>query len=118
MRFLARLLRLLCWLVLLLAAVWAFGALWYDFPVKSLRQVIAACFALAFIALLLMVRPRWLGRSIVIMLILLVAMGWGMLKPSNARNWQPNVAEAPWAEVNGDLVTIHNVRNCEYRDLN
>src|SRR4051794_10801206 len=116
MRFLMRLLRLLCWLVLLIAAVWAFGALWFDFPVRPLRPVIAAGFAIAFFVVLLMVRPRWLGRGIVVMLILIIAMAWSMLKPSNIRDWQPNVALAPWAEVDGDLVTIHNVRNCEYRN--
>ncbi len=38
-----------------------------------------------------------------------------MLKPSNDRNWQPDVAETAWAEINGDIVTIHNFRDCYYR---
>jgi hypothetical protein len=38
-----------------------------------------------------------------------------MIPPSNTRNWQPDVAVLPWAEKNGNLVTIHNIRNCEYR---
>ena len=37
------------------------------------------------------------------------------LKPSNDRAWQPDVAQTAWAEINGDEVTIHNVRNCDYR---
>ena len=35
--------------------------------------------------------------------------------PSNNRNWQPDVALLPWAEIQGNRVTIHNIRNCDYR---
>jgi hypothetical protein len=34
---------------------------------------------------------------------------------SNDRDWQPDVANAPYATINGDLITIHNVRNFDYR---
>ena len=37
------------------------------------------------------------------------------MKPSNDRDWLPNVARTPWATVDGDRVTIHNVRNFTYR---
>ena len=40
---------------------------------------------------------------------------WLTLKPSNDRAWQPDVAQTAWAEINGDEVTVHNVRNCDYR---
>jgi hypothetical protein len=40
---------------------------------------------------------------------------WLTLKPSNNANWQPNVDRTAWAEMDGDRVTIHNVRNCDYR---
>jgi len=36
------------------------------------------------------------------------------LKPTNDGNWQPDVAHTAWAEINGDIVTVHNVRNCDY----
>ncbi len=44
-----------------------------------------------------------------------VAGWWLTLKPSNDRAWQPDVSQTAWAEINGDEVTIHNVRNCDYR---
>ncbi len=34
---------------------------------------------------------------------------------SNDRDWQPEVAHAPYATINGDVITIHNVRNFDYR---
>ena len=40
---------------------------------------------------------------------------WLTLKPSNSRSWQPDVDQEPWAVVNGDSVTLHNVRNSHYR---
>lgn len=41
------------------------------------------------------------------------------LVPSNDRDWVPEHKVLAWAELNGDELTIHNVRNCEfysYRD--
>ncbi len=40
---------------------------------------------------------------------------WLTLTPRSDRNWQPDVAELPWAEVQGDEVTLHNVRHFDYR---
>ncbi len=34
---------------------------------------------------------------------------------SNDRDWQPEVAMTPYATINGDTVTIHNVRDFDYR---
>jgi hypothetical protein len=45
----------------------------------------------------------------------LVALWWLSLKPSNDRPWQPDVAQTAWAQINDDEVTVHNVRNCDYR---
>ena len=41
---------------------------------------------------------------------------WLSLKPSNDRDWQPNLSRTPWAEIAGDRVTIHNFRHCYYRE--
>lgn len=40
---------------------------------------------------------------------------WLLMPPSNSRNWQPDVAVLPWADIQGNRVTIHNIRNCDYR---
>lgn len=44
-----------------------------------------------------------------------VLVWWLLMPPSNSRNWQPDVATLPWAEMRGNWVTIHNIRNCDYR---
>lgn len=40
---------------------------------------------------------------------------WSGIEPSNDRDWQPDVARLAHAEINGDLVTVRNVRNFDYR---
>jgi hypothetical protein len=37
------------------------------------------------------------------------------LSPTNDSDWQPDVAQKGWADIQGDEVTLHNVRNCDYR---
>jgi hypothetical protein len=44
----------------------------------------------------------------------LVAL-WFQIPASNDRDWQREVALTPYATINGDIVTIHNVRNFNYR---
>jgi len=38
-----------------------------------------------------------------------------VIRPSNDRHWQPDVAVLSYAEINGDLITVHNIRNFDYR---
>ena len=45
----------------------------------------------------------------------LAALWWRGLRPSNDRDWRPDVARLATAEVDGDRVTVRNVRNFRYR---
>jgi hypothetical protein len=61
---------------------------------------------------------RWRKRLLVAYSILFVAiLGWWLfaVSPSNERQWQPDVAKLPYATVDGDMVTVHNIRNFDYR---
>jgi hypothetical protein len=44
-----------------------------------------------------------------------VLIWWLTLSPTNDGDWQPDVAQKAWADIQGDEVTVHNVRNCDYR---
>jgi hypothetical protein len=37
------------------------------------------------------------------------------LRPSNNRDWQPDVAVLAFADIDGDRVTVHHIRNFDYR---
>ena len=104
------------WLVLFVCVLWAFGALSFDFPIASLRKFAALGFVVLICIALIFVRGHMRKLFVVISAFLLVLAWWRItLKPSNDRPWQPDVAETGWAEINGEDVTVHNVRNCDYR---
>lgn len=58
-------------------------------------------------------RQAWGGFLVLFALVL--AAWWLLIPPSNDRNWQPDVAVLPWAEIQEDRVTVHNIRNVDYR---
>ena len=111
------LIRFVLWAVAFLVAVvcsiWAFGAIYYDFPVA--RGPAAIVFAVALLIALILCRGKFRKLALLFVAFGLVVAWWLTLKPSNDRRWQPDVAQTAWAEINGDEVTLHNVRNCEYR---
>jgi hypothetical protein len=57
---------------------------------------------------------RWLRIST---LIIFGTVGglWASLWPSNERVWTHDVSQAPWGEIRGNEIVVHNVRNFVYR---
>ena len=104
---------ILVWLAALVCTTWAFGALYFDFPKAGMFAAFA--FLLAVFAAVIFVRGKLLMLAIIFGAFAAVDCWWLTLKPSNDGAWQPDVAQTAWADINGDEVTIHNVRNCEYR---
>jgi hypothetical protein len=115
MRFLKFLAWILSWVIALLCVLWAFGAIDFDFPFASLRFAAALAFIVMLLAAVIFVRGQARKLATVLAIFLLVLIWWRTQKPSNNRAWQPDVTETAWAEIDGDNVTLHNVRNCEYR---
>src|SRR5436189_6121732 len=113
MKILRFILYALAWIAAALFATWAFGGLYFDFPKAG--AFAAILFVIALLAIVIFVRRKLLKLGIILAACALVAAWWLMLKPSNDRAWQPDVAQTAWAEINGDEITIHNVRNCDYR---
>ena len=101
------------WLAALVGAIWAFGALYFDF--SKAGGFAAILFVIALLAVVIFVRGKLLKLGSAVGACALVAAWWLTLKPSNDEAWQPDVAQTGWADINGDEVTIHNVRNCDYR---
>ena len=103
----------LAWIAAALCAAWTVGALYFDF--SKAGGFVAILFVLALLATVLFVRRQLLKLAIVFGAFAVVVSWWVTLEPSNDRAWQLDVAQTAWAETNGDEVTIHNVRNCDYR---
>lgn len=92
---------------------WAFGALHFDFPI--LKSIAAWSYLAAVLLALFMMRGVLRQLTAVFTAFALVSIWWFMQSPRADRDWQPDVAQLPWAEINGDEVTLHNVRNFDYR---
>jgi hypothetical protein len=101
------------WVIALGCAVWAVGALHYDFPVG--KTVVAWVFIAVVIAAVVFLRRPVRKLAAVFFAFAMVLVWWLTLKPSNEGNWQPDVAQLAWADIKGDEVTFHNVRDCDYR---
>ncbi len=113
---------LLLAVVIAATGVWGALALSISGPQpEALRTLLAAAFALASVAVLVAIvlnRRRWRALSAWLVLFLGVLAWWATLRPSNDRDWLPNVARLPWASVDGNIVTVHNIRNFTYRSEN
>src|SRR5688572_32116892 len=105
----------LAWLAVLGLVAWAACALAIDLPVASLRVPVAIAFGVAIVAALIFVRG--VGRKLLACIVGFAAVlaWWLTIAPSNDRAWQGDVTQTPWAEIDGDRVTIHNLRNFDYR---
>jgi hypothetical protein len=100
---------------LLLLAGWATVAIFYSNLPAALRPWAAGIFAIC--SLLALVGRYSSPRTRLCFLAgwFLVLGWWLLMPPSNNRDWQPDLATLASADFAGDKVTIHNIRNCDYR---
>jgi hypothetical protein len=109
---------LLATVVVGFSAIWGVFALWYQVPgghaSKTLSVLLWVGFSLALLIAL------WQGRTALATLAFALAFGglliwWQRLAPSNDRVWADDVAQMTTGTVEGTTVTLHNVRNFEWR---
>jgi hypothetical protein len=102
------------WGVLGLATLWAVAALNFDVRIPWLRVPLAAAYGLGILAVWISVRRPW--KTVITAVGFAIVLAWWFsLQPSNQRDWLPDVAVVPYADINGNQVVIHNIRNCDYR---
>jgi hypothetical protein len=100
-------------LLLLASYLWAIGALWYD----GLGKTFAIIQAVALPIALYLLKPRRKKIILFSAWFAVILIAWLCLRPSNQGDWQPDVAQLAHAEIDGDIVTLHNVRDCDYRSV-
>lgn len=110
---------LLCGLLVCGMAAWGALALHYSArPSSALRDTLAVAFALCgWLALAALVTRRWRWHALGAFAILFAGLltWWSQIKPSNDRDWKPEVAVLPYVTFDGDRVVVHNIRNFQYR---
>jgi Ca2+/Na+ antiporter len=115
LRLLRALLTGLTWIVLGLANLWAAAAIYFDSPFGSIKPVLAVVFLVFLIAILFLLRGQAKKMLVWLACFAIVTTWWFTLKPSSDRPWQKDVEQIAYGEVDGNLLTLHNIRNCDYR---
>jgi hypothetical protein len=109
---------LLATIIVGFCAIWGAFVLWYQAPggqaLKIMGIALWAGFTLALLVAL------WQGRTVLALVAFAVAFGalliwWQRIAPSNDRLWADDVAQMTTGTVDGTHVTLHNVRNFEWR---
>ena len=105
-------------LIIGLSAIWGACALWYQAPggqvLKALSVLLWAGFSVTLLIAL------WQGRAAVGIVAFVVAFGgllvwWHRIAPSNDRIWADDVAQMTTGTIEGNRVTLYNVRNFDWR---
>src|SRR5215468_3789499 len=110
------LLRVLVAIPVLLVTAWWSLALYFAAPGPDWLQItLASVFLVSTVIILVWLRPFRLSLVIWVVALGVILFWWSTLQPTNDADWQPDVARLPWGEVDGDRLTIHNLRNSDYR---
>ena len=105
-------------MLVLMSAVWASLTLLYTTPQNGWHTGLACgsvVASLLVLAALFSRRLRWRAVSMHVLLLSAVALWWSQITPSNDRPWQTDVSVLPYATIEGDTVTVRNIRNFDYR---
>lgn len=100
---------------LVVMAAWAVLAIYYSNLPAGIRPVAACLFGAGSMTAFVLSRSRRHMITGFLAAFACVLVWWLCIPPSNSRNWQPDVAVLPWADITGNRVIIHNIRNCDYR---
>jgi len=124
-RFLVPIGKLALGLILLCCAGWGTLALLIDIPFRRLGLSLATVYTIGSLVCLYFIFPlrrtsaRRFGQALAVFLALFagVLIWWNTLSPSHEREWVDDVAQMPWGEIKRDVVTLHNVRDFDYRSI-
>ncbi len=118
MRLLVILGRIVLTLLLTCATIWGAMALWSRLGLGDAgRGMVAALFVAAMLAVAVLL---WKRRQLAALALLAVCwvglLGWwSTILPSNDRAWEPDMARIADARIDGNVLTVDNVRNFHWR---
>lgn len=99
-------------------AIWGAMALWYQLPGGTALKTLGVALWVGLSLAVLM--TLWQGRAALGLLVFAAAfvgllVWWHRLPPTNDRIWADDVAQMTTGTVDGDRVTVHNVRDFDWR---
>jgi hypothetical protein len=104
----------LAWIALLGMSAWAVAALYIDMP-SSWGAPSAIGYVVLLAAAQFLARHRLPRMALCLAGFTAVLSWWLLLEPADGKQWQADVDRTAWADIVGDKITIHNVRNFDYR---
>lgn len=104
---------------LIFITLWGSFALYFSELEQSspLNSILSVIFGLAGFWALASIIFKWQrAKAITVysLFVIVLMIWWNSIEPSNNRNWQTDVEQLAWADIQGDLVTVHNIRNFDY----
>ncbi len=106
-------LRLFYALIFLLFFGWGILSLWYGSWPRWVCMAILGLYVIAHAGALIMA-PKRRVPVFCLLAFLIPLASFFLMQPSHDRHWQANVSQMPYAEISGNRIVIHNVRNCDY----
>src|SRR5512142_681521 len=101
------------WFFLSGLTLWATAALYIDVRHHAVRIPLAILYVV--IVAVDVWKVHGAAKPALVLVAFLVVLAWWLsLKPTNFADWQANVAHLAQVEIDGNVVTIHNFRNCDY----
>jgi hypothetical protein len=94
---------------------WGSMAIFYSNLPAGMHAFAAALFAIGSLAALVLAPSHRLAILGFLIVFAVLIAWWLNIPPANHRDWQPDVAVLPYGVVDGDLVTVRNIRNTDYR---
>lgn len=105
-------------LIVVLTSLWASLALWYRLPVGDIGRAIAAgLFGILGLLTLVALLGRWRLKAMAVYAIAfaLICVWWSTIEPDRDADWAQDVARQVTGTVNGDTLTLTDLRNFEWR---
>lgn len=105
-------------LIVALATAWAALALWYRLPAPELERGLTGGLLLLIglaTIIALFTRLRWHGLAAFLLVFAVMLTWWATIVPTDHADWSPDVARQVTGTLSGDLLTLKNVRDFEWR---
>lgn len=105
--------------IILVTGLWGSLALYFgDSDSRTSQQILSWLFGLCSLSALMGLWLRgWRGPLLIgYFAIFFAVLGWWFnISPSNGRQWQADAEKLAFATLDGDRVTVHNIRNFAYK---
>jgi len=103
--------------VALVLWIWGNQAVGYsNLPGAALRAVAGWTYTLGTLGLFLFLPSLWKAGAAFLGISGLLIVWWSFIPASNDRDWVPDLARQPHATIAGELVTLHDIRDFDWKN--